>query len=51
MSLNIKQQLTKNSLHQEILSAITKLSNESKTPAYVVGGYVRDLILKRNTKD
>ena len=51
MSLNIKQQLTENTLHQEILSAITKLSNESKTPAYIVGGYVRDLILKRNTKD
>ena len=48
--LNIKEQLN-NSSDNQILSQITLLSEELSIPSYLVGGYVRDLILKRQTSD
>jgi poly(A) polymerase len=38
-------------LNQEIFTTILKVAEEENTPAFVIGGYVRDLILKRECKD
>ena len=42
---NINQLLTENKSHKCILHDARALSKELKIPAYVVGGYVRDIIL------
>ena len=48
--LNIKTQL--NSLpEKKILDYATAVSDELLIPSYIVGGYVRDLILNRTTTD
>ena len=48
--LNIKTQL--NSLpEKKILDYATAVSDELSIPSYIVGGYVRDLILNRTTTD
>ncbi|MFN7013077.1 MAG: tRNA nucleotidyltransferase, partial [Bacteroidia bacterium] len=38
-------------LNQEIFQCISKVSEEENIPAFIIGGYVRDLILKRECKD
>lgn len=38
-------------LNQKIFKIISQVAEEEKIPAYVIGGYVRDLILKRECKD
>ena len=48
--LNIKDQLN-NLPEKKILSYATAVSKELSTPSYLVGGYVRDLILNRKTTD
>ena len=48
--LNIKEQLY-NSSHKKILSYATSLSEELSMPSYIVGGYTRDLMLKRTITD
>ncbi len=34
-----------------ILEAIGDMADQDRMPAYVVGGFVRDLLLKRDTND
>lgn len=41
----------KHFLHHPIFKIISEVAKESKTPAYVIGGYVRDLLLNRASKD
>ena len=48
--LNIKNQLH-NLPDKKILSYATDLSTELSIPSYLVGGYVRDLMLNRKTRD
>ena len=48
---SISELLTGNSLHKEILFTAGNLASEQKLPAYVVGGYVRDMLLDRVTSD
>ena len=48
--LNIKDQLN-NLPEKKILSYVTLVSKETSIPSYLVGGYVRDLILNRPTTD
>ena len=48
--LNIKNQLN-NLPNKKILSYATAVSDELSIPSYLVGGYVRDLILNRKTTD
>ncbi len=48
--LNIKTQLN-NLPNKKILSYATQVSTELSIPSYLVGGYVRDLILNRQTTD
>ena len=38
-------------LQQDIFKLITLCANELNVEAYVIGGYVRDLFLKRESKD
>ena len=38
-------------LHHPVFKTVASAADELKVPAYVVGGYVRDLILKRSSKD
>lgn len=40
-----------NHLNQNIFKLISEVSFETKTPVWVIGGYVRDLLLKRKSKD
>lgn len=40
-----------NHLNQNIFKLISEVSFESKTPVWVIGGYVRDMLLKRKSKD
>ncbi len=48
--ISIKEQLN-NLPEQKILSHATQVSKELGIPSYLVGGYVRDLILNRPTTD
>ena len=48
---SISELLTGNSLHKEILITAGKLAYREKLPAYVVGGYVRDMLLGRVSSD
>lgn len=38
-------------LKQKIFTCIAKVADEENLPAFVIGGYVRDLILERDCKD
>lgn len=38
-------------LNEDIFELISEVVSENKLEAYVIGGYVRDLLLKRNSKD
>ncbi len=38
-------------IQKEPFKSISKLAGERKVPAYVIGGYVRDLMLERSSKD
>ena len=48
--LNIKDQLN-STPHKKLLMTIGSLSEELSIPSYIVGGYIRDLILKRETTE
>ena len=48
---SISQLLTENNLHQEILSTAGKLADKDKITAFVVGGFVRDVLLGKSTND
>ncbi len=48
---NISQLLDSNSKHREILSMAGTLAFDEKISAYVVGGYVRDMLLGRSSND
>ena len=48
---SISELLTENSLHEEILITAGNLAAKEKLPAYVVGGYVRDMLIGRNSSD
>jgi len=37
--------------HQPILTAAAQLGQERQAPTYIVGGYIRDLLLQRETRD
>ena len=45
--MNFKEQLTPYPVLEKVVSAAKELGVE----AYIIGGFVRDLILKRNSKD
>ncbi len=38
-------------LNQDIFKCTSKVAEEENTPAFIIGGYVRDLILNRECKD
>jgi len=48
---NIKEQLNQYSPHKKILSNISWISEKLMMPAYVVGGYVRDILLNKEITD
>jgi putative nucleotidyltransferase with HDIG domain len=48
--INIKDQLD-NTPHKKLLLIASSVSEDLSIPSYIVGGYVRDLILKRDTTD
>ena len=48
---SISELLTGNPLHEEILITAGNLASCEKLPAYVVGGYVRDMLLGRDSSD
>ena len=48
---NIHSILTEDAEHAKILRAAGELGQELKIPTYVVGGYVRDKLLNRYSKD
>jgi len=48
---SISELLSGNSLHKEILTTAGDLATEEKLPAYVVGGYVRDMLLGHSSHD
>ena len=48
---SISQLLTENILHEKILTTAGILAEKDKIPAYVVGGYVRDMLLGRSSND
>ena len=41
----------KNLLTHPIIPIITEVAQERKVAVYVIGGYVRDLLLNRKSKD
>ena len=43
--------LNENPLHAKIFKISAKISSHTNTPSYVVGGYVRDALLSRETND
>ena len=51
MMRNIFQLLDKNSAHSKIFKTAGELGESMGYGVYLVGGYVRDLFLKRNNKD
>ena len=48
---NISDLLLKNKIHAKIFNHATAIGKELNTPIYIVGGYVRDLILGKGLKD
>ena len=48
---SINQLLTENNPHNNILNTAGKLAESINVPAYVVGGYVRDIILGKPSND
>ena len=48
---SISQLLTENNPHLNILKTAGKLAERIDIPAYVVGGYVRDIILGKSSND
>ena len=48
---SINELLTDNNQHSEILTSAGDLAADEKLSAYVVGGYVRDMLLGRDTND
>ena len=48
---SISQLLTENNPHKDILNTAGKLAESINVPAYVVGGYVRDIILGKSSND
>ena len=48
---NISELLMVNTLQKEILSTAGNLASKEKLPVYVVGGYVRDMLLGRSSND
>ena len=48
---SISELLTENALHEKILRTAGSLASKEKLPAYVVGGYVRDILLGRVSND
>ena len=48
--INIKDQLD-NTPHKKLLLIASSVSEDLSIPSYIVGGYVRDLVLKRDTTD
>ena len=48
---NISELLMGNTLQKEILSTAGNLASKEKLPVYVVGGYVRDMLLGRSSND
>ena len=48
---SISELLTGNSLHKEILTTAGNLADEENLPAFVVGGYVRDMLIGRVSND
>ena len=48
---SISQLLTENNLHHEILSTAGKLAEKENITAFVVGGFVRDVLLGKSTND
>ena len=48
---NISELLRGNVLHEEILSTAGELALQENIPAYVVGGFVRDMLLGRKSND
>ncbi|HAN17537.1 MAG: tRNA nucleotidyltransferase [Bacteroidetes bacterium GWC2_33_15] len=41
----------KKCLNEPVFKIISRIADENNLPTYVIGGYVRDAILKRNSKD
>ena len=48
---NISSILTENTIHENILRTAGKLGEDINVPTYVVGGYIRDKLLNRFSKD
>ena len=48
---NIQSILTEDASHSKILRVAGELGKELNIPTYVVGGYVRDKLLNRFSKD
>ena len=48
---NITDLIRSRAEHQAILEAASRLSQEQGTSTYLVGGYVRDLLLRRENHD
>ena len=48
---NIAQLLSSQLEHQPILTAARQLADESSLQVYLVGGYVRDLLMQRSSRD
>ena len=48
---SISELLTGNSLHKEILTTAGNLASDENLPAFVVGGYVRDMLIGRVSND
>ena len=48
---SISQLLKKNQAHYPILQIAGELGESENIPVYIVGGYVRDILLGKNCKD
>ena len=48
---NISELLTSNTLHKEILTSAGELASKENISAFVVGGYVRDMLIGRTSND
>ena len=48
---SISQLLKKNQAHYQILQIAGELGESENIPVYIVGGYVRDILLGKNCKD